>query len=296
VRRLIAKGHSIHVFLRNTTNTWRLDDIMGSIETHEVDIRDGPAVRTALASIRPSVILHLAAHGAYAHQQDDRDILETNILGTFNLLKSASEEGTTLFLNAGSSSEYGARTDPMSEMDRLDPNRIYGVAKASQTMLASLIGRTGRPRVVSFRLFSVYGPWDDPTKMIPRLISHACAGVPLELSSPSIARDFVFVEDVVDALLDFDRLVHFSGEVFNLGTGSQTTFQMLVEYAIELFGSRVSVSWNESLRSPWDVDYWRADTTKSHRLLNWRPRHELRQGLDLTAKWIVKYGDAYART
>jgi len=295
-RRLIAEGHRIHVFLRKTTNTWRLDDVMNSIETLEIDLRDEQAVGKALRSIRPSIILHLAAHGAYSYQQDDRNILETSILGTFNLLQAASESGTRLLLNAGSSSEYGAKWNPMSEMDSLDPNRIYGVAKAAQTMLATVIGRTGRPRVVSFRLFSVYGPWDDPTKLIPRLISHACVGLPFEMSSPSIARDFVFVEDVVDALLDFNRLSDLSGEVFNLGTGVQTTFEMLVKYVAELFGSRVLVSWNESLRSPWDVDNWRADTTKANQLLHWRARHGLRDGLDLTARWIAEHRDAYVPT
>jgi nucleoside-diphosphate-sugar epimerase len=295
-RRLTAEGHRVHIFLRNTTNTWRIDEIMRSIETHQIDIRDWHAVGTALRLIRPSVVLHLATHGAYSRQQADRDILETNILGTYNLLKAASECGTALFLNVGSSSEYGAKRDSMSELDRLDPNRIYGVAKAAQTMLATMIGRTGGPRVVSFRLFSVYGPWDDPTKVIPRLISHACAGLPLEMSSPSIARDFVFVEDIVDVLLDFDSLLELSGEVFNLGTGSQTTFQMLVKYVEELLGSRVFVSWNESLRSPWDVDNWQADMTKTNQLLRWRPRHELHDGLHLTAKWIAEHRDTYVPT
>jgi nucleoside-diphosphate-sugar epimerase len=293
-RRLAATGHETHAFLLQSTNRWRLTEGFESIRFHEVNVRDSQAVREALRSIQPSVIIHLAAHGQYAYQHDRTKMFETNVLGTLNLLTSAEESGTSLFLNAGSSSEYGAKNHPLAEVDHLAPDRVYGVSKASQSLLAMQMGRTSRMAIVTCRFFSVYGPWDDPSKMVPRLVAHASKGIPLEISSPHVARDLVFVEDVADVLLDFDRLSRFSGEVFNVGSGIQTTFGMLVEHIKKLFGSRVVVSWNRALLNSWDTASWCADMTKTSEVLGWNPKYNVHEGLELTAKWLMEHADVWS--
>jgi nucleoside-diphosphate-sugar epimerase len=286
-------GYQTHAFVLKTTNRWRLLDGFDSVRWHEVDVRSSEAVRAAFRLIQPSVVIHLAAHGQYAYHHDHVKMFETNVLGTLNLLTSAEECGISLFLNAGSSSEYGPKDRPMSEADRLAPDRAYGVSKAAQTLLAMQMSRARQMAIVSCRFFSVYGPWDDPTKMVPRLLSHASKGVPFEISSPNVARDLIFVEDVADALLEFDKLSELSGEVFNIGTGEKTTFGMLVDYVFELFGARVIVSWNEALLNSWDTTSWCADMTKTSEVLGWRPKHSVRQGLEVTAKWMAEHPDAY---
>src|SRR5207249_6044598 len=121
-------------------------------------------------------------------------------------------------------SEYGYRTAAMSEADRLEPNSVYAVGKAAQTHLASLYGkRTEGPATVTFRLFSVYGPWEEPTRLMPTLLRRARAALPLEMVGRDVARDFVYVDDVLDALLGLEALEGRRGEVFNLGSGVQST-------------------------------------------------------------------------
>jgi nucleoside-diphosphate-sugar epimerase len=111
-----------------------------------VDVLDGDAVAEAMRAARPAAVVHLATHGAYEWQAEEARILETNILGTFHLLQASQDAGVRVFANAGSSSEYGYKTEPMREADRLEPNSVYAVAKAAQTHLASL-----RPRGAGWR-------------------------------------------------------------------------------------------------------------------------------------------------
>ena len=118
VSRLLKDGYEIHLLLRPESNMWRLQDVINQVTVHQVDLRDKAGVRKALEIIRPKAVLHLATHGAYEWEVDERRILETNVLGSFNILEAAIAVRTQIFINAGSSSEYGYRSQPMSEIGR----------------------------------------------------------------------------------------------------------------------------------------------------------------------------------
>lgn len=293
VRALVGRGHTVHVLLRDPARAWRLASIWRHIHAHQADLMDAAATRSVLEAVRPQVVLHLATHGAYESQADARAILEANILGTYNLLEAASTSDVPLFVNTGSSSEYGFRSESMSETHRLEPNSFYAVAKAAQTHLCSLFDRRSSMATVMFRLFSVYGPWEDPGRLLPTLIRRARAGLPLEMVAPEIARDFVYVEDVVDALGDFSKLVHLRGEVINLGSGQQTTLREVTEIILELLVSRSEVHWGAMSPRHWDTSRWSADASKAKRLLGWTAQQPLREGLARTAAWLSKIGDDY---
>jgi dolichol-phosphate mannosyltransferase len=213
--------------------------------------------------------------------------------GTYNLLEAAAEVGGAAFVNSGSSSEYGFRSEPMCETDRLEPNSFYAVAKAAQTYLCSLLSKKGSMGGVVFRLFSVYGPWEEPARLIPTLIRRARADLPLEMVAPDIARDFVYVEDVVDALLDLPAAARLRGEVVNLGTGVETNLREVVEAVTGLLRSRSEVRWGGMKPRHWDSTRWAADPTKAAQLLGWQPRHTLLQGLTKMADWMQSTGGDY---
>src|SRR5262249_46620370 len=151
--RLLADGVEVHALLRPDADTWRLRDMLRHVRRHDVDLVDGDAVAAAVKNARPAAVVHLATHGAYESQADAHRILATNILGAFHLLDASLAAGVRVFINAGSSSEYGLKREPMRETDRLEPNSVYAVAKAAQTHLATLIATKGPMAVVTFRLF-----------------------------------------------------------------------------------------------------------------------------------------------
>jgi nucleoside-diphosphate-sugar epimerase len=293
VHELAGRGHEVHVLLREPARAWRLATVRQRLHIHRADLLDAAATRAIVKAVRPRAVLHLAAHGAYERQADARAILQTNVLGTWNLLEAAAEFGVPLFVNTGSSSEYGFKAEPMRETDRLEPNSFYAVAKAAQTHLCSLIAQRTSMATVVFRLFSVYGPWEEPIRLIPTMIRQARAGLPLEMVAPDVARDFVYVDDVLSILLDFPRLVGLRGEVINLGTGKETSLREVVEEVTSLLDSPSPVRWGTMAPRQWDATHWSANSSKAARLLGWAPRHSLRQGLRKTAEWMKAVGDDY---
>jgi nucleoside-diphosphate-sugar epimerase len=295
VEELVRRGHSVHVLLRDPVRAWRLAPVWQRLHVHRGDLVDAAATRDTVGKVQPKVVMHLAAYGAYEKQADARMILRTNILGTYNLLEAAADSGASLFINTGSSSEYGFKSEPMREADRLEPNSFYAIAKAAQTHLCNLLARRTPMATVVFRLFSVYGPWEEPTRLMPTLIRRARAGLPLEMVSPDTARDFVYAEDVVDALVEFPRLAGLRGEVINLGSGRETTLREVVDTVTDLVGSRSEVRWGAMAARHWDTNRWSADPAQAARLLGWTARHSLRQGLGRMAEWMSKVGDDYGR-
>lgn len=291
VRRLIERGDEVHLLQRPSANYWRLEDVRSAVVIHDAPIADQAKVAAAIESIRPAVILHLATEGAYESQSDARRIADTNVMGTLNLLQAACDCGVALFVNVGSSSEYGFKDDPMSEDDVLEPNSYYSVFKAAQTHLTAVTSRLQELPAVTFRLFSIYGPWEEPTRLIPTLIRRARSGETLEMVAPEIARDFVYVDDVVEALVDFDKLGELRGEVFNLGSGRQTTLADVVEAVQATVGDGSDVRWGAFPKRHWDSKNWLADPTRTRETLGWSAHTTLREGIGMTAAWSATRGE-----
>jgi nucleoside-diphosphate-sugar epimerase len=112
------------------------------------------------------------------------------------------------------------------------------------------------------------------------------------MAAPALARDYVYVEDVLDAMLDFESLPALSGEVLNLGTGVQTTLAEMAALVLEVTGSASEVRWDAMPPRRWDHTAWRADVSRARARLGWSPRHDLGQGLRAFLDWLDT-GDPY---
>lgn len=294
VRRLLEQGAQVHLFLRPETSTWRLDEVLSALSVHPVDLTNAAAVSDAVAAIRPRTIYHLAAYGGYSVQQELGRILAVNLEGTIRLIEACAREGFDAFVQAGSSSEYGAKPQPMREEDRLDPNSPYAIAKAAATHYGRHVAVTRSLPIVTLRLFSVYGPWEDPSRFIPTLITHLLEGTLPPLVSPTTARDFVYVDDVVEAFLRAAGRTDCSGEVFNVGTGAQRTIREVVETACALHPVPATPQWGTMPPRRWDTSTWVADPSKAERRLHWTPAYDLRAGLARTLAWFQQHRAFYA--
>ncbi len=294
-RRLLREGHEVHALLKSTSNCWRIDGLE-DLRRHEVDLRDEGGLRALAESIRPEVIFHLAAHGAYSYQTDPDGIIQTNFLGTWNLLKATARVDYQVFVNAGSSSEYGFKDFAMRENDLLEPNSYYSVAKSAQTLVCQHFAHAERRPVNTLRLFSAFGPYEEPSRLIPTIVSRCVANLPLDLVSRDIARDFVYVEDVVDAFLCIEQLSRLSGEIINIGTGVQSSVGDVVDAVREYTRSSSECRWGAMPARIWDAKTWVADCSKSVRALGWRPRTTLAEGLRRTVDWTrAEQGGVRAR-
>lgn len=287
-RELLKQGHEVHSILRQTSNDWRIRDIIGEINAHMLDLSSVQAVQAAVQEIRPQVVFHLATYGGYPMQQDEQKIIETNIVGTANLLAAAKKAKPECFVNAGTSSEYGIKEKAMRETDLLQPVGFYGVAKAFSTLLCSAAWLTASMPTVTLRLFSPYGYFEEPTRLVPYVTQCFLKAEQPLLASPKSVRDFVFIEDVVSAFLLASKTENVVGEIINIAGGKQQSVGKVVELLHELCNAKIEPRWQAVKPRASEPRKWVADITKARKVLGWKPRHGLQEGLRKTVEWHRK--------
>jgi UDP-glucose 4-epimerase len=286
-RRLLANGHEVHLLVRGQYQPWRLAGIENKVHLHKSEITDQESMRQLADSVKPQWVFHLAAHGAYSWQTDPVQIAQTNFMGTICLLEACLEAGCESFVHAGSSSEYGWKDHAPIENEWVDPNSAYAVTKAAATMYCRHMALTHNARVTTLRLYSVYGPYEEPNRFIPKLITHGMRGELPPLVNPDVARDFVYVEDVNDAFLAAAASQTIPpGAVYNIGTGKQTTIGAAVEAARALMGVATEPIWGNMTSRKWDTNTWVADISRAKKELGWTPRYSFEDGLWETLRWF----------
>lgn len=284
-RKLATLGCEVHVLVRPEADAWRLEGVENEIHWHFADLTDGERVREIVAAAAPTVIYHFATHGAYPNQTDADRIILTGVFGTWNLLKACAAVDYKLFVNIGSSSEYGSKEFAMRETDALAPRSYYAVAKCAQTLVSEQTALAeGRP-INTLRLFSVYGPYEEPSRLVPAVVERCLERSELDLVSPDTARDFIYIDDVVDACLQIGQLSLQRGEVFNVGTGTQSTVRDVVNAAVEAAHAKVKINWGRMGARPWDTNTWVADVSKARRVLKWSAVTSLAEGIAKTVEW-----------
>jgi dolichol-phosphate mannosyltransferase len=252
-----------------------------------VNFDDEIVLTSVVAKIQPDWIFHLAAHGAYPSQTDLRQMVQTNIMGTINLVEACLRIGFEAFVNTGSSSEYGFKDYAPSETEWLEPNSHYAVTKASATLYCYYTAQSRGVHIPTLRLYSVYGPYEEPTRLMPTLIMRGLKGELPPLVNPDVAHDYVYVEDVIEAyLLSATQPNQKLGEVYNVGTGVQTSLSQVVEIARRVMNITVEPVWETMSNRKWDTNVWLADNRKIRAELGWQPRHTFEQGFRLIVNWF----------
>lgn len=297
VRSLLSEGHNVAVFARDSSRAWRLNGLSSKIHAYPVDLTQKEEVANAIKYIQPAIVYHCATYGGYPSQTDSSTIMHTNILGSLHLFEALLKcNGLTKVINIGSSSEYGRKPAPLREIDLLEPSTPYGVAKAAQTLLASAMAKQGLP-LVTLRLLSAYGPYEESGRLISDIMVALTTKKPLALSSPSPRRDFVFIEDVIEALLRAAASPHHTGEIYNIGCGRDWAIADVVRIAQEVTNIPLSIKWGakEKERRFNTEAPWFADIKKAQEDLGWSPRNTLTQGLEKTCQWYQNHIHLYEK-
>ena len=287
VRRLLADGHQTHLLLRAEHAPWRLEGLDADVRRHDGDVSDPDAVSRAFESARPEWVFHLAAHGAYPFQTDLQQMIATNVSGATHVIEGALSSGTEAVILAGSSSEYGLKDHAPTETESIEPDSDYAVTKAAATLYAAKEARRTGANITSLRLYSVYGPWEAPARFMPTLAIDGLEGRFPRLASPRVARDFVYVDDVVEAfVLAARRPTTSPGAVYNIGSGVQRTLEDVVALARERLGIPGAPVWGSMEDRSWDTTTWVSDCRRARQDLGWAPRQDLASGFDALVAWL----------
>ena len=290
LRRIIEKmpPKKVHVLLRKKSNIWRIADVLKKVQVHAADLRSREETDRIMRLVKPKIVFHLAAHGAYPYQQhDENEIFETNVLGTFNLMSSASAAGCRAFINTGSSSEYGINQKPMSERDALRPVTAYGVSKAFATLWGKYLALSRKAPITTLRLFGVYGFYEPRGRLIPNIILSLLNGEKLMLNKPWFKRDFIFIDDVVDVYILAAKKSS-SGLVLNIGSGKQASIKEVYSSLLGIIKVPAKPLWNKSRADARDINRRIADIALAKKYLGWKPKTGLDDGLRQTVNWFKK--------
>lgn len=294
VRALVKQHKEVYVITRQKALGWRLADIARDIHLVTGDIRD-PKLHEIIKTIHPSHIFHLATYGAYPHEEDLDQMVDTNIKGTANLLEACKKINFSLFINTSSTSEYGIKDAPMRETDILTPVNDYGITKAAATLYCQKEARRNNLPIITLRLFSVYGPFEAKKRLIPTLVAGAVKNMPIALSKPENVRDYVYIEDAIAAYMQASDKIHDPGSIYNIGTGVQTNTRDVADMVLSLSKSTSELLWGKVAEQGRQMEpaLWVADNTKANNVFGWKPRYTLRNGLSETIAWFRTHGGLY---
>ena len=300
---LVDRGDQVRAMvLYNSFNSWGwLDclpvDVRGSIEVQLGDVRDPASVESLVSGAE--VVFHLAALIAIPYSyRAPRSYLETNVLGTLNVLEAVRRERVPRLVHTSTSEVYGtARSVPISEDHPLQGQSPYSASKIGADKLVESFHLSFGVPVTTLRPFNTYGPRQSARAVIPTILTQILAAnrtstrpVTIDLGDLRPTRDFTFVTDTVRAFLAVadaapDEVI---GNVFNCGTGSEVSIGDLVsligeladrQIVTELRGDRVRPDGSEVLRLVSDSRPLRQKT-------GWAPTRSLRQGLTETIAWF----------
>ena len=293
-RRSLDKGAEVFINIRNTSDTWRIKDILQDVNPVPVDITEYEKLKDFLKEIRPDIIFHTATYGGNAQQKNTEKIIKTNFIGTVNLLRSCRDIDVNLFVNTGSSSEYGIKDSAMTESCLLEPVTEYGVSKAAATLYCQTCAMTENLPIVTLRLFSPYGPYEQKSRLVPSVILAALQKINPKITSRQFVRDFIFIEDILDAYEAVINLKNASGKIFNIGSGQQHSVGEVVDTIVGLLGNEVT--YEVGIPQAWKNEpaFWQADIQRAKSELDWEPEYSLGKGLAATIDWFKLNKGLYA--
>ncbi|QJD80994.1 NAD-dependent epimerase/dehydratase family protein [Spirosoma rhododendri] len=280
----------VFALTHDATKAWRLKllDVPAENIIH-CDILSDTSIKDVFGKIHPRTVFNLAAYGAYSKQKNVGLTYETNVLGTVNILENCTE--SMVYIHAGSSSEYGFNCTAPKETDPVEPNSHYAVSKVSAAYTLEYYARLRGLNTLNLRLYSIYGGWEEPDRLIPRLVEEARQHSLPPLVSPDISRDFVYVDDCVGAFVQAALRVNpaIRGRSYNIATGQKTTMRELVEAARQAFGVTKEPVWGSMGNRAWDLADWYGDPAAAEADLGWKATTSLSDGLRQTANWQTSH-------
>ncbi len=296
VDRLLAEGHEVVVldefndYYDPAIKRANLAGAGSRVVIHEADIRDASAVNRIVSQGKFDAIVHLAARaGVRPSIKQPQLYIDTNITGTFNLLEAARAAGVPRFINISSSSVYGVlKTVPFREDMCLNQTiSPYAATKLAAEQLCSNYSHLYGMRIVSLRLFTVYGPRQRPDLAIHKFTRAIDEGHPIDqYGDGSTRRDYTYVEDILQGIM---ASLAYNGplcDVFNLGESQTTTLAGLIEAIEQALGKKAVI--NRLPEQPGDVPLTYADITKSRECLGYAPKTKISEGIPKFVEWYLK--------
>lgn len=243
-------------------------------------------IRAAVETARPQRVIHLAGFTDIgASWNDVAGCFDANVGATLALLAALKGSGCERLVFASTADVYGDAPVPFREDGPVQPLSPYAVSKFAAERLCLLAARTGGPPAVVVRPFNAYGPGQPSNRVVADVILTALRGEDVAMTEGLQEREFNYVTDMAEGIVAAAITPGIDGEVINLGCGESITIRAIAETVLDVMGNPVKPRFGVKPERPVEVPVVVADTHKAERLLGWRPRRPLRDGLAETVAW-----------
>jgi nucleoside-diphosphate-sugar epimerase len=289
VDEIVRRGHSAVVLDDfSAGREENLKECAGKIEIIRASITDLDVVRKACKGA--DYVIHLAALTSVPRSVDDPiESNHVNIDGTLNVLVAARDAKVRRLVYAASCAAYGeAPIQPQRESMCADPISPYGVTKFVGELYAKVFARCYGLETVCLRYFNVFGPRQDPTSAYSGVLSKFIAtlladGQPVLFGDGEQSRDFIFIENVVQANLLACEAQNCAGRTFNVGTGGRYTLNGVLRLLEQISGKKIATKYKPSRAG--DILHSQADIAEARKSLGYDPIINFEEGLRRTWEW-----------
>ena len=271
------------VVLRPQGNSWRISDVLPRLKVIWGDLSDVSAMADEIRAFAPDVTVHMGWYGVGNRYRNDPH-QATNLQASLSLLDAVHAAGCRSWVGLGSQAEYGLYGHAISEETPTHPVTLYGVTKLCTCLLTQSLCDLYKMRFAWLRLFSAYGPADDSGWMIPQVILTLLRGERPSLTVGEQRWDYIFVEDVADAIYRVATVSEVHG-IFNLGSGEAHTVRSIVERIRDLIGPGLPLGFGEVPYRPDQIMHLQADISRLQQSTGWSPKVDLDKGLQGTIDW-----------
>ncbi len=260
------------------------------LKVYRIDISNFADLRKVFAENKIDKICHLAAQAGVRYSLEHPEVyIQSNIVGTHNLLELAREFKVKDFIFASSSSVYGGNKKlPFAESDPVDqPISLYAATKKANELEAYTYHHLYGLNAIGLRLFTVYGPWGRPDMALFKFTKSILARESIEVyNQGKMERDFTYIDDIIDGVLaaiDYSK----GYEIFNLGNNQPLDLEEFIKIIENSLGLKASK--NYLPLQVGDVIATYADINKAKKILGWQPKTDIESGIRNFIKWYKDY-------
>ncbi|MBI4091741.1 MAG: GDP-mannose 4,6-dehydratase [Candidatus Levybacteria bacterium] len=290
VRVLLQKGAKVSILKRPKSSVWRLKDILTRIKILEADLRDKHHLQLALKNSHSRAIFHLAACVKREPSSSlIKENLETNVWGTTNLIDCVTKGDIKSFVNTGTCDEYGDNPVPFNEKQRENPLSPYAASKVAASHYCQMLTRTTGLPIITLRPFLTYGPYQTGEMLIPDVVTSCLKSLPIQATLGQQTREFHYISDIVNGFLLAATNKKAIGEIIDLGTGEEHTVKEVIEMIVELTEYRLKWKLGNLPYRENEMFRFYCQGDKAKKLLKWRPKTSLKDGLIKTIDWQKKF-------
>jgi len=268
---------------------WRMEKLLSkpNFNFYRIDISNYKRLKEVFLERKIDAIINLAARaGVRASVEDPWVYLDTNTKGTLNLLESARTFGCKKFVLASTSSIYASGKMPFKETIMTDmPLAPYSATKKSAEVLCYSYHYLYKLDITILRYFTVYGPAGRPDMSIFKFIKGIYAGEPIPVfGDGNQTRDFTYIDDIADGTIKALRPLGY--EIINLGSDNPVRLNTVISLIEDNLGKKAK---RKTLpRHPADITATWADIEKAKRLLRWKPKTTIEEGIKKTVRWFME--------